>query len=110
RRALRARRRWARGGRVHAPRGRRARGRRRRFVVWLGLSALRRLPMAPLFGLVGLLGLLKPPDDDGVPSGPPIVAIPIDLLEEPAPAPEATEPPAPSEPAAPPMAVEAPPE
>lgn len=95
-------------GRVHAPGDRRDHDRRRRFVVWLGLSALLHLPMTPVFGLVGLLGLLKPPDDDDVPSGPPIVAIPIDLLEEPAP--EATQPPAPSEPAAPPMAVEAPPE
>src|SRR5690606_30846255 len=108
RRAWFAQQRGAMVGRVHAPGDRRDHDRRRRFVVWLGLSALLHLPMTPVFGLVGLLGLLKPPDDDDVPSGPPIVAIPIDLLEEPAP--EATQPPAPSEPAAPPMAVEAPPE
>lgn len=74
--------------------------------MWLGVSALLHLPMTPVFGLVGLLGLLEPPDDDDGPSGPPIVAIPIDLLNEPEPAPPEAPPP-PSEAVPPPSVVEA---
>src|SRR5690606_4886730 len=92
--------------RVHALGERREHGKRRRFVVWLGVSALLHLPMTPVFGLVGLLGLLEPPDDDDGPSGPPIVAIPIDLLNEPEPAPPEAPPP-PSEAVPPPSVVEA---
>jgi hypothetical protein len=81
----------------------------RRWMFWALVSALLHVPFTPLVGVFGLVGWFMNRDPD-VPLGPPITAIPIDILEEPAesPPPEpAAQPlaPAPPAPAPPPAAV-----
>jgi len=58
------------------------------------------VPFTPLLGVFGLLGWLLKEDAD-IPEGPPITAIPIDVIEE-AEAPPAPAPPEPAAPVAPP--------
>lgn len=75
----------------------------RRWWPWAVVSVVLHVPFTPLLGVLGLLGWFLNQEPD-VPEGPPITAIPIDVIEEPA---EAPPPPAPpSEPAAPPAAVD----
>ena len=79
---------------------------------WALLSALLHVPFTPLVGLLGLVGLFLRTDPD-IPEGPPITAIPIEILEEeteppPAPATAPAEPPATSPPPTPEPTAKAP--
>ena len=66
----------------------------RRWWPWALVSVLLHVPFTPLLGVLGLLGWLLNQEPD-IPEGPPITAIPIDIIEEPAeePAPPAAAPP-----------------
>jgi len=71
-----------------------------RFAKLLVVSLLLHVPLTPWAALVGLLGLWSPPADDI--EAPPITGIPIDVIEDAPPPPNAPEEPAPpAEPASP---------
>ena len=65
-----------------------------RFAKLMVLSVLLHVPFTPWAALVGLLSLWSPPDDAA--DAPPITGIPIDLIEDQAPAFSAPEPPKPA--------------
>lgn len=71
----------------------------RRWMLWALLSLVLHVPFTPLIGVLGLVGWFLNSQDD-IPEGPPITAIPIDLIEEEV-APEKPADASPAEPAAP---------
>lgn len=73
----------------------------RRWWPWAVVSVVLHVPFTPLLGVLGLLGWFLNQEPD-IPEGPPITAIPIDIIEEPA------EEPAPPAPAPEPVAAPAP--
>jgi hypothetical protein len=75
-------------------------------MFWALVSVVLHVPFTPLVGVFGLVGWFINRDPE-IPAGPPITAIPIDILEEAPEAPEA--PPPPPEPVAVPAPVPAPP-
>lgn len=85
----------------------------RRWMFWALLSVVLHVPFTPLVGVFGLVGWFLNRDVE-VPAGPPITAIPIDILEEtlepaaPEPPPEPVAPPTPTPSPAPPATAEGP--
>jgi hypothetical protein len=73
----------------------------RRWMFWALVSVILHVPFTPLVGLLGLVGWALS-DANDIPEGPPITAIPIDILEDEPPAPAPEVPAAPVEPVAPP--------